>query len=183
MTRTEKNNTYRNANPNNPSIHKRDRQMAQKITLSVPDLLHEKLKEWRASFNFSKMFQEAVTEAIQKKEEFQKRFSDDFDMSEIIKRLKQEKLIWEKKYYKIGKKEGLLWAKTVCYEDLLYVLQFDATYQIILDPKMNQYFEQIYQSTDLVTYSNASSVDHEQMFIEGWFKGVLEFWNQVKEKL
>jgi hypothetical protein len=157
--------------------------MAQKITLSIPDLLHEKLQEWRASFNLSKMFQDAVTEAIQKKEEFQKRFSEDFDMPEIIKRLQHEKLVWEKKFYKKGKTEGLRWAKTVHYEDLLYVLQFDAAYQIISDPKMNQYFEQIYQSTGLVAYAKASSVDHEQLFIEGWFKGVLEFWNQVKGKL
>ena len=157
--------------------------MAQKITLSIPDLLHEKLKEWRTSFNFSKMFQDAVTEAIQKKEAFQKRFSEDFDMPEIIKRLKHEKLIWEKKYYKLGKKEGLRWAKTIHYEDLLYVLQFNDTYKLISDPKMNEYFEQIYQTTDLATYSNSNAVDHEQMFIDGWFKGVLEFWNQVKEKI
>lgn len=157
--------------------------MAQKITLSIPDLLHEKLKEWRNSFNFSKMFQETLTDAIQKKEEFQKRFSEDFDMPDIIKRLKQEKLIWEKKYYQLGKEEALLWAKTAHYEDLLYVVQFDGTYKIISDPKMNEYFEQVYQSTQLASYSDSGSVDHEQMFIDGWFKGVLEFWNQVKEKL
>ena len=157
--------------------------MAQKITLSIPDLLHEKLKEWRASFNFSKMFQDTLTEAIQKKEEFQKRFSEDFDMPEIIKRLKHEKSIWEKKYYKLGKKEGLRWAKTIHYEDLLYVLQFNDTYKLISDPKMNKYFEQIYETTDLATYSNSNAVDHEQMFIDGWFIGVLEFWNQVKEKI
>ncbi|NOX32554.1 MAG: hypothetical protein GXP56_02285 [Deltaproteobacteria bacterium] len=157
--------------------------MAQKITLSIPDLLHEKLKEWRTSFNFSKMFQEALTEAIQKKEEFQKRFSEEFDMPEIINRLKREKLLWEKQYYKKGKVEGLRWAKTAHYKDLLYVVQFDGTYQIISDPKMNEYFEQIYLSTDLIKYSNASAVDHEQMFIDGWFKGVLEFWNQVREKI
>jgi hypothetical protein len=157
--------------------------MAQKITLSIPDLLHEKLKEWRTCFNLSKMFQEAVSDAIQKKEEFQKRFSEDFEMPDIIKRLKLEKLIWEKQYYKKGKTEGFQWAKTAHYEDLLYVLQFDDTYQLISDPKMNQYFEQIYQSTELVKYSNSGSVNHEQKFMDGWFKGVLEFWNQVKEKL
>jgi hypothetical protein len=75
------------------------------------------------------MFQEAVTEAIQKKEEFQKRFSKDYNMSEIVKRLKQEKLIWEKQYYKLGKEEGLRWAKTAHYEDLLYVAQLDTTSQ------------------------------------------------------
>ncbi|MBU0463058.1 MAG: hypothetical protein KKE12_05485 [Proteobacteria bacterium] len=157
--------------------------MAQKITLSIPDLLHEKLKEWRTSFNFSKMFQEAVTDAIQKKEEFQKRFSKDYNMSEIIKRLKQEKLIWEKQYYKLGKEEGLRWAKTAHYEDLLYVLQFNGTYELISDPKMRNYFDKIYQSTELAKQSNSGSIDNEQMFIEGWFKGIFEFWNHIKEKL
>ncbi len=157
--------------------------MAQKITLSIPDLLHEKLKEWRTSFNFSKMFQEALTDAIQKKEEFQKRFSKDYNMSEIIKRLKQEKLIWEKQYYKLGKEEGLRWAKTAHYEDLLYVLQFNGTYELISDPKMRNYFDKIYQSTELAEQLTSSSIDHEQMFIEGWFKGVFEFWNHIKEKL
>ena len=157
--------------------------MSQKITLSIPDLLHEKLKAWRTSFNFSKMSQDALTEAIQKKEEFQKRFSEDFDMPEIIQRLKQEKLIWEKKYYKLGKEEALQWAKTAHYEDLLYVVQYDSTYQLISDPKMNEYFDQIYESTGLIQYADSQSVDHEKMFIDGWFKGVHEFWNQVKEKL
>lgn len=157
--------------------------MAQKITLSIPDLLHDKLKEWRNSFNFSKMFQEALTDAIQKKEEFQKRFSEEFDMPEIIKRLKHEKMMWEKKYYQPGKEEGLRWAKTAHYEDLIYVIQYESTYQLVSDPKMSEYFEKIYASTGLDKDSIPGPVNHEQMFIDGWFKGVFEFWNQVKEKL
>jgi len=135
--------------------------MAQKITLSVPDLLHEKLKEWRTSFNLSKMFQEALTEAIQKKEEFRKRFTEDFDMPEIITRLRREKLLWEKKYYTFGKNEGLKWAKIAHYSELLYVIQITDTYKLISHPSLNDYFEQIYQSTDLVNYSKSGSVDHE----------------------
>ena len=45
--------------------------MTQKVTLSIPDMLHEKLNKWRESFNLSKMFQDALLDAIQKKEEFQ----------------------------------------------------------------------------------------------------------------
>lgn len=155
--------------------------MAQKITLSVPDLLHEKLKEWRDSFNLSKMFQEALTEAIQKKEEFQKRFSKEYNMSEIIKRLKQEKLIWEKQYYKLGKEEGLRWARTAHYEELLYVLEQNDTYSLISSSKMSDYFDKLYQTHELEKLSG--SVDHEQMFIDGWSDGIVEFWNHVKEKL
>ncbi|MBT3176180.1 MAG: hypothetical protein HOG03_01845 [Desulfobacula sp.] len=157
--------------------------MAQKITLSIPDLLHEKLKEWRASFNLSKMFQEVVTDAILKKEEFQKRFSKDYNMSEIIKRLKQEKLIWERQYYKLGKEEGLRWAKTARYEDFLYVLKFDDTYKLVFDSQLFDYFDKIYQSAGLEKLLVSNSFTHEKMFIDGWFKGISEFWNHVKEKL
>ena len=47
----------------------------------------------------------------------------------------------------------------------------------------SDYFDQIYQDIELEKYSNNSAVDHEQMFIDGWIKGVKEFWEQVKEKL
>lgn len=46
--------------------------MARKVTVSIPDLLYEKMERWRRSFNLSKMFQDAVAEAIQKKRTFRK---------------------------------------------------------------------------------------------------------------
>lgn len=157
--------------------------MTQKITLSIPDLLHEKLKEWRKSFNLSKMFQEALTDAIKTKEDFQKRVSEDFDMPDIIKRLQLEKLNWEKKFFKLGKIEGLKWARIAPYADLLYVLNLKDTYKLVSDPLTSDYFDQIYHDIELEKYSNSGAVDHEQMFIDGWIKGVIGFWEQVKEKL
>ncbi|MFA5902697.1 MAG: hypothetical protein WC836_02095 [Desulfobacula sp.] len=157
--------------------------MTQKITLSIPDFLYEKLEEWRASFNLSKLFQDALAEAIQRKEEFQRRISEDFDMAEIIKRLKQEKQNWEKKYYSLGKTEGIQWAKIAHYSDLLYVLKFKDTYKLISDSKMSEYFKKIYDSTNLSKNRASEPVNDELMFLDGWFKGVLEFWNQIKEKL
>ena len=157
--------------------------MAQKITLSIPDLLHEKLKEWRDSFNFSKMFQDAVTDAIQRKEEFQKRFSQDFDMSEIIKRLQQEKCIWEKQFFKSGKNEGIKWAQSAHYEDLLYVINFNDTYELTNEAKFKAYFEDLHTKNDLGKYAGENEVDHEVMFMDGWFYGVNEFWTQIKEKI
>jgi hypothetical protein len=157
--------------------------MTQKITLSIPDLLHEKLKEWRNSFNFSKMFQEALTDAIQKKEEFQKRLSEDFDMSEIIKRLQQEKCIWEKQFFKSGKNEGIKWARSAHYEDLLYVINFEDTYELTNDTKFKLYFEDLHTKNDLGKYASDTDIDHEVMFMDGWFYGVNEFWAQIKEKI
>ena len=157
--------------------------MAQKITLSIPDMLYEKLKEWRTSFNLSKMFQEAVADAIQKKEEFQKRFSKDHNMAEIITRLKQEKMIWEKQFYQLGREEGLKWARTAHYEDLLYVLRFSRACKLICDPKMSDYSTKIYESASLSQDQYPDPEAREMMFMDGWFSGVMEFWNHVKEKL
>ena len=161
--------------------------MAQKITLSIPDMLHEKLTEWRSSFNFSKMFQEALTDAIQKKEALQRRFTEEFDMPEIVKRLRQEKLDWENSFYKAGKNHGIKWARSAHYEDLLYVLHYEDTYgakyEIIGHEKYKAYFQDIYDAHHLGRYSDQGGVDHERKFMDGWFDGIKAFWSEVKEQL
>ncbi len=149
--------------------------MSQKITLSIPDLLYEKLADWRSSFNLSRLFQDALTEAIQKKEEFQKRVAEDFDMADIINRLKLEKQSWEKKYFHLGWTEGLRWARLAHYTELLHVLNCENTYQLAVDAEMKDYFNRNCPSPD---QPNGLSI-----FMDGWYKGVLEFWNHIKEKI
>lgn len=129
------------------------------------------------------MFQEALSEAIQRKEDLRQRFSEDFDISDVIRRLRQEKRDWEKKFFKSGKKEGFKWAKNAQYPDLLYVLNYKDAYKLISDSKMNSYFKRIYQNTNLVMYTGSGTVHHEQMFMKGWRNGVMELWEQVKDKL
>lgn len=157
--------------------------MTQKITLSVPDILYERIKQWRDSFNLSKMFQEVMTDAIQRKEEFQKRFHQDFDIQDIIKRLKLEKNQSEKNFYDAGKKEGLKWCQSAHYDDLIYVLQFENSFQFSSDARLESYFKGIFKSVGLNQYVVRSSSDHEKLFLEGWLKGVHQFWKQIKECL
>lgn len=157
--------------------------MAQKITLSIPDMLHEKITEWRSSFNFSKLFQEALTDAIQKKEELQKKFSEDFELPDIVKRLKQEKQAFERKFFGSGRTEGAKWARSASYQDLLYVLNYSDTYELIGEDRFKAYFKKIYREYELAKFAAATVVDHERQFIIGWFQGVNEFWNAVKEDI
>ena len=157
--------------------------MAQKITLSIPDMLHEKLTEWRSSFNFSKLFQEALTEAIQKKEALQKRFSEEFDMSDIVNRLRQEKAAFDDRFFKFGKRQGIRWAKAAHYEDLLHVLHLTDTYGIIGHEQYKDYFQHIYDDHELGKYSHEGGVDHERRFMDGWFQGVRAFWNEIREQI
>ena len=157
--------------------------MAQKVTLSIPDMLHEKLSKWRESFNLSKMFQDALAEAIQKKEEFHKRVIQDFDMSEIIARLKKEKFESEKNYLEMGINKGLEWAKRAHYEDLVYAVGFKNSYNILEDSKFNYYFNEIFNSDHLIKFSKENFNQHTKKFVDGWCKGVSDFYNEIVEKL
>ena len=98
--------------------------MAKRVTVSIPDMLHEKMEKWRESFNLSKMFQDAVMEAIQKKEDFQKRIREDLDLHEIIERLRSEKARSEGNFFDSGRRDGLLWARLAHYDDLRYALDW-----------------------------------------------------------
>ena len=157
--------------------------MTQKVTLSIPDMLHEKLNKWRKSFNLSKMFQDALLEAIQKKEEFQKRIIQDFDMSEIIARLKLEKFESERNYLEMGLHKGLEWAKRAHYEDLVYAVGFEDSHNIIKDSKFNYYFNEIFNSDHLINFSQENLNQYAKKFLDGWCKGVSDFYNEIVEKL
>jgi len=51
------------------------------------------------------------------------------------------------------------------------------------DPKFKIYFEEVHTQNELGRYANDTAIDHELMFMDGWFYGVNEFWAQIKEKI
>ncbi|NDY71648.1 hypothetical protein [Desulfobacter hydrogenophilus] len=161
--------------------------MTQKITLSIPDRLHEKLNEWRSSFNLSKMFQDALSDAIERKEAFSKKLCEEFDMTQIINRLHQEKEQWLKNFYNAGRNRGFGWAQGAHYQDLLYVLACNDTcnseQEIVRHSRFKAYFADLYDAHGLTRYAQKSGVDHEKKFLQGWFDGVNAFWNEVREHI
>jgi len=157
--------------------------MTRKITLSIPDMLHEKMEEWRKSFNLSKMFQDALSDAIHKKEAFQKRLQEDHDMVDIIERLRYEKMQSEGNYSENGRLEGIEWAKNAHYDDLMYVLDLTPVTGMISDPRMEMYFSGITEKDPLMEASPEGINKHARLFIEGWHRGVIELWNEIKEKI
>lgn len=157
--------------------------MTRKITLSIPDMLHDKMEEWRKSFNLSKMFQDALTEAIHKKEEFQRRMQEDSDMSEIIERLRREKKLSEGNYSESGRIKGLQWAKNAHYDDLMHVLCLQSPGDVAKDTLLSHYFNDIDGTDEHLEFSGDNPNKYTKLFLEGWQKGVSEFWNVIKEKI
>ncbi len=157
--------------------------MARKITLTVPDALYQKIDEWRSGFNMSRIFQDAVSEAICRKEEFQQRISEDKGLNDIIKRLKQEKSGWERKIFLKAEEAGQLWASRAHYEDLLTAVSASPD-QILaiphLEVQLQATLDQLQQFPSLM----AGGIDaFKKTVLTGWKKGVDDFWSVVRDKI
>ncbi len=157
--------------------------MAKKVTISIPDMLHEKLEKWRESFNLSKMFQDAVSEAIQKKEEFQKRIREDLDLGQVVERLRREKMQSEGNYFESGKNDGIQWAKTAHYDHLQYALQWTNLENATKDQVLGDYFRHIHQSNRLLDSSTYCTSEYFLNYLQGWKQGIEQLWEEVREKL
>ena len=157
--------------------------MAKKVTISIPDMLHEQLEKWRESFNLSKMFQDAVSEAIQRKEDFQKRIREDLDLGQIIERLRREKMQSEGNYLETGKNDGILWAKTAHYDHLMYALHWHDLQNAGKNEILGQYFTEIFQLHHSLERNTYCQPEHLLNYLKGWKQGVEYFWEEIKEKL
>lgn len=157
--------------------------MAKKVTISIPDMLHEKLENWRESFNLSKMFQDAVSEAILKKEEFQKRIREDLDLGQIIERLRREKMQSEGNYLETGKNDGIVWAKTAHYDHLQYALHWSDLQNAAKDAILGQYFNEMFSTEHFFAGNTYRDPEYLLNYLKGWKQGVEYFWTEIKEKL
>ena len=167
--------------------------MVKKITISVPDELHKKMEVWKKSINFSGVFQEAIADLIEKKENFQQRLKGDPKMEEIIERLKTEKAQSEKDYFELGKNEGLAWAKAAHYEEIKYVLFRHIPRQMPDDNNtigagLCEYFVGIVEENEVFQFNMDAATpewlnEFGSKFLDGWQEGVSEFWYEVEKHL
>jgi hypothetical protein len=157
--------------------------MTKKVTVSIPDLLYEKMEKWRRSFNLSKMFQDAIAEAVQRKEDFQKRIQEDLDLSEIIDRLKREKERSEGNYFDTGRLDGIAWGKMAHYDDIQYALVWEDLENALKDRVLGKYFEEKIKELQRLDMRMEDVSGYAELYLKGWKKGLDEFWEEVKGKL
>ena len=161
--------------------------MSKKITVSVPDDLHQKMTEWRESFNFSKIFQKAVSTMIQRKEEFQKRLRSNIDMAAIAERLRREKQESQTESSELGKKEGVKWARSAHYKELKYALTWMPEENPQRNDVLGDYFDDLFSTRNelqrIAPEGNNESGEFVRSFLCGWKEGVEAFWSEIKDKL
>lgn len=162
--------------------------MAKKITISVPDDLYEKMKEWKSSLNFSRVFQNAVSGMILKKEALTSRIRNEIELSSIVARLKKEKIDYEFNIMEWGRKDGLEWCKTAHYHELQYALTWTPPQNPDRDQELGDYFSQRFDEYKIrIAATGQKAQDWLNVFsdkyIKGWKEGVEVFWGEVKDKL
>jgi len=163
--------------------------MAKKITLTVNETLFSKIDQWRSSFNLSKLFQEAVSEAIKAKEEFYRRLSGEEDLPQIVERLKSEKRVWLEKAHAEGEADGTAWAGRAHYKDLVATLALmaggtlDGAAGYSLPAAEDQCVEAWQKKGQLPGTGSPGLGEVEQVYREGWRDGVRGLWEIVKDQL
>ena len=175
--------------------------MTQRINISIPDELYEKLKRFKNSINVSKLCQKMLKEEIKKKENFLNRIGKPEELSEIINRLKKEKINHEKIITDIALADGLEWARIAHFTDLESAAStaigvsyggegIENYVDVYLENKMEQMgkeyegvviYLQTVNPTIYVTETNVHEV--EMLYWYGWHEGVTEFWKVVKDHL
>lgn len=153
--------------------------MAKKITLTVNEYLFAQIGRWRSSFNLSRLFQDAVSEAIKAKEEFQRLLSGNPDIPRIVERLKAEKRGSLDKAAAEGQADGAAWAAGAHYDELVAAVGSEPVAVAAGAEAMAAWAGR----RGLDGLSGAPRAEAEAAYRGGWKAGLQGFWDLVKEEL
>ena len=163
--------------------------MTKKITISVPDELHERMDKWKDSFNFSGVFQKAMWEAIIRKENFRKRIKEDINMAKTIERLSDEKAESEAIWFEQGKEDALEWVNAANYNEIKLVANSIGDYIPVdeLEALHENFSEYLSQTLSHLRENLDSELDTDSeefgLWGKGWMTGVREFWDEFKQQI
>jgi len=96
---------------------------AKRVTVSISDELAEQAAIWQDDYSPSELYQKALKEFVQKKEQLAEQVKGEPDMEQIIERLKKEKRVAEGNFHAVGKDMGLAWARNAEYSVLKYAAE------------------------------------------------------------
>ncbi|MBW8015073.1 MAG: hypothetical protein FVQ82_02730 [Planctomycetes bacterium] len=141
----------------------------KQISVTLPDGLYERLQTVKNSFMVSRVCQEAIEKEVYRQELILKGTQE---MENVIERLKVEKEEHDEQFVQNGYSDGL----------------DDATrleYAALLDISKNGWNCDSYQEIfeDWLREQAQENSDNVDKYIEGWLKGVIAFWNEVKDEI
>lgn len=163
--------------------------MVKRVTVSVPDELYEKMKEWGESINFSKEFQRHMGTLIRQKEEIKNLVKGDKKMQEIVERLRKEKIEVMGDPTEKGFEDGYEWAKSAHLSSLRKALKWDPSRGYPDDEELKEYLDRIfcededdeYEYLSREAWQRSQRHEYNDKYIDGFKKGIEAFWARAKE--
>lgn len=141
--------------------------VAERITITIPDGLHQRLQAVKENLNVSGLCQQTIEEAVTIEEIKRK----DVPVKEkVIERLRLEKKVANKGWKEAGFTDGMKDAEELSYEDFRAIKATGEVPEETRNWVIEKHFE-YYDNPD------------EDYFFEGWIEGALHFWNEIKDQL
>lgn len=155
--------------------------MVQRLNISIPDALYERIQAQKDKLNFSKLCQEALMSAVAIEEARQ---MDPDEEKNMIERLRREKKEAEDEWFEIGRKVGIQDAKGMPYKHFRTI---EGAHAILFYPDGDQYsakemVDEFLEDDWLDDLREEEGADPE-IVVRGWVSGVMEIWEGVKESL
>ena len=142
--------------------------MAERITITIPNDLHERLQAVKDALNVSRVCQEGLEVAI-RIEELKREKSPNMDT--LIEKLRIEKEQDVAKWKEEGVIEGKKDALNLSYSEFKDLESKQSITDDLTDWIEENHFEYMEGFVD------------KDVFLEGWLEGALSVWDEVKELL
>jgi hypothetical protein len=141
--------------------------VAERINITIPNALSERLQVVKGRLNVSKICQQAIEKAVTAEEINAK---DIPGRDKLIKRLRMEKEESIEAWKETGFTDGKQDAQELSYDDFQMLENDSEIPQETCDWVKENHFK-YYERP------------HEESYFEGWIEGVLSVWNDIKDEV
>jgi len=163
--------------------------MAQRVTVTIPDGLHERLKKVKDHLNVSRVCQEAIDYEVRLIEINSKEASG---MEKLVDRLSLQAEQESKEWREQGVKDGQEGATNLDLADfrLFEKLEYgdSGVMRIDLDndfysSSVFDYIKERWLEADYYRENGGPEGDSKEAYLEGWVEGALSVWAEIKVKI
>ena len=141
--------------------------MAERINITIPNTLSERLQVVKGQLNVSRICQEAIEKAVSAQEI---NIEDIPARDKLIKRLRMEKEESAKAWKETGFTDGQKDAQELSYDDFQMLENKGAISEETREWVIENHFKY---------YENLN----EESYFEGWIEGALNLWNEIKDEV
>lgn len=152
--------------------------VAERITITIPDNLYERLQVVKEKLNVSGVCQKAIEQAVQI-EEIKLR-TDIPGKEKAIIRLRKEKQEAGAHWKNTGFKDGVEDAEEFSYLTIKGLVSPADTIPIEI---FEAAYEESFPFERVKKYIKEYDDFVEEAYEEGWFDGIIHFWEEVKNQL